>query len=431
MTLTIILAGLAILLFFIYFFYTGAGRSAYLLYVVLFLPLMDLGVTPAAFGSLTVFDMISFATVFLCYKDFTLILKKNTGYLYLFLIFIVLLFLGSLASEFATKSIISILNVIPPFIFIRLLLQELSDNKYFFEKFMLQLKIACLFAIGFILIQMLVGVEFSFYKELNQNVFDNGKIRYPGFFMDSQMSGLFLAMLSFLFLLNIKKANHPTGKNYLYFGFIIVAILLAGSRSAMLGFGAGLLFLIIFAGGNFRTTALVYGVFIGAVILYFADSFVLFKRFGGIDESINFRASIWDGALEIFKKNYVLGIGINNYQAYAKLHSQDQFLLVDNDEYMYLDSPENGYLTFLTEFGLFATIILFLLILSPVINVFYNFIKGKKVTVSFFFIAPVICWLLSFTSLYTLSDSRIIIVLCSYIAFNIAYASKPPATYET
>jgi O-antigen ligase len=343
----------------------------------------------------------------------------------------VLLFLGSLASEFAIKSIISILNVIPPFIFIRLLLKELSENKYFFEKFILQLKIACLVAIAFIFIQILVGVEFSFYKDLNQNVFDNGKIRYPGFFMDSQMSGLFLAMLGYLFLLNVKKANHPTIKNYLYFGFIIVAIILAGSRSAILGFGAGLLFLIIFVGGNFRTTALVYGILIGAVILYFADSFVLFKRFGGIDESINFRSSIWDGAYEIFKKNYVLGIGINNYQAYAKLHSQDQFLLVDNDEYMFLDSPENGYLTFLTEFGLFASIVLFLLILSPVINVFYHFIKGKKVTVSFFFIAPIVCWLLSFTSLYTLSDSRIIIVLCSYIAFNIAYASKPPAAYET
>ena len=431
MTLSIILAGLAIILFFIYFFYTGANRAAYLLYAVFFMPFMDLGVTPAAFGSLTVFDMISFATVFLCYKDFIHVSKKNTGYLYLFLIFIVLLFLGSLASEFPAKSIISILSVIAPFIYMRLLLKELSADEFFLPKIINALKFAGATAVAFIIIQMLAGIQFTFYQDLNQNVFDNGKIRYPGFFRDSQMNGLFLAMLSYLFLLNLKKANNPSINNYIFFGVSIVAVILAGSRSGMLGFAAGLFFLIVFVGGNFRINAMIFGVLIGGLLLFFADSFVLFKRFDSVDDSINFRSNIWDGAYEIFKENYALGIGINNYQAYAKLHSQDQFLLVDDDEYMFLDSPENGYLTFLTEFGLFATVALFLLILSPALNVLYTFIRGKKVITSFFFVAPVICWLLSFTTLYTLSDSRIVIVLCSYIAFAIAYPSDPKPVNES
>ena len=421
MNFTIILAGLAIILFFIYFFYTGTTRSSYLLFVVMFLPLMDLGVTPAAFGGLSVFDAISFVTAFLCYKDILHVSRKNNAYLYLFLLFVTFIFLGSLSSEFVSKSLFNILNIIPPFIFIRLLLKELEANDYFLKKFLLYLKIACFVAIGFIVVQMVVGLNFTFYSSLNQNVTDGGKNRYPGFFGDSQMSGVFLAMMSFLFLLNLENPKRPAIKNYIFFGIAMLAIILAGSRSALLGFGAGLIMLVIFVGGNFRVTAMVFGVLIGAVLLYFSDSFVLFQRFSTLDDSIDFRASIWEGAYDIFKKNFAFGIGINNYQDYAKLHSQDQFLLVDNDEILFLDAPENGYLKFLTEFGFFGFVTLFLLILSPVINVFYQFIMGKKVSLAFYFIAPIVCWFLSFTSLYTLSDSRIIIPLCSCIAFIIAY----------
>ena len=209
-----------------------------------------------------------------------------------------------------------------------------------------------------------------------------------------------------------------------------MAVILAGSRSALLGFGAGLLILAIFVGGNFRLTAMVFGVLIGVVLLYFADSFVLFQRFSTLDDSLDFRASIWDGAYEIFKKNFSLGIGINNYQDYAKLHSQDQFLLIDNDEILFLDAPENGYLKLLTEFGFFGFITLFLLIISPLINVFYQFTMAKKVSVAFYFVAPIVCWFLSFTSLYTLSDSRIIIALCANLAFIIAYPINPLTKYE-
>ena len=430
MNLSIILAGLAIILFFIYFFYTGATRSSYLLFVVMFLPLMDLGVTPAAFGGLSVFDAISFVSAFLCYKDILHVSKKTNAYLYLFLIFLVFLVLGSMASEFVSKSLFNILGVIPPFIFIRLLLKEMEANQLFLKKIIQYLKIACFIAIGFIGVQMLLGLDFTFYTSLNQNVMDGGKIRYPGFFADSQMSGVFLAMMSFFFLLNLKDPKRPTTNNYIYFGIAILAVILAGSRSALLGFGAGLLILAIFVGGNFRLTAMVFGVLIGVVLLYFADSFVLFQRFSTLDDSLDFRASIWDGAYEIFKKNFSLGIGINNYQDYAKLHSQDQFLLIDNDEILFLDAPENGYLKLLTEFGFFGFITLFLLIISPLINVFYQFVMAKKVSVAFYFVAPIVCWFLSFTSLYTLSDSRIIIALCANLSFIIAYPINPLTKYE-
>ena len=209
MNLSIILAGLAIILFFIYFFYTGATRSSYLLFVVMFLPLMDLGVTPAAFGGLSVFDAISFISAFLCYKDILHVSKKTNAYLYLFLIFLVFLVLGSMASEFVSKSLFNILGVIPPFIFVRLLLKEMEANQFFLKKIIQYLKIACFIAIGFIGVQMLLGLDFTFYTSLNQNVMDGGKIRYPGFFADSQMSGVFLAMMSFFFFTEFKRPKTP------------------------------------------------------------------------------------------------------------------------------------------------------------------------------------------------------------------------------
>jgi O-antigen ligase len=431
MTLTIVLAGIAIMLFFAYFFYTGAQRSSYLLYVVLCLPLMDLWVTPAAFGPMSVFDIITFFSVFLCYRDFIYVGKKNTIYLYLFLIFFTFLFLGSIASEFAVRSLFGVLKLVPPFIYTRLLIKELQEDELFLAKMIKYLKIACLVGVGFMFMQMVVGLQFTFYPALNQNVTDEGSSRLPGFFTDSQLSGVFLSMMSYLFLINLKSPNNPTTANYLSFAGIVLAVMLAGSRSGLLGFAVGLFFLAVFVGGNFRATVLVFGALIGGVLAFFADSFVIFRRFNSMDDSLAFRASIWEGAYQIFKKNYTLGIGANNYRDYAMLHSQDQFLLLDNDEILFLNAPENGYLKYLAEFGLFAFISLFLMIIGPVLNVFYNFMRGKKVIAPFFFIAPILGCLLSFTSFYSFGDSRILIVVCSYTAFMIAYPSDPkPANEE-
>ena len=71
MPLTIIIAGLAIALFLAYFFYTHFQRSGYLLFVVFFLPLMDLGVTPAAFGGLLYIIKKAVLPVFSYYPSFT------------------------------------------------------------------------------------------------------------------------------------------------------------------------------------------------------------------------------------------------------------------------------------------------------------------------------------------------------------------------
>jgi O-antigen ligase len=430
MNLAIILAGLTLVLFFVYLIYTNYKRRSYLLFVFFFLPTMDLGVTPAAFGGLTVFDITSYIALIIFYKDFLYLSNKNRGYTYLFFLFVILLVLGSIGSEFVQRSLINIFGVIPPFIFGSLLLKEIRADESIIPQFLKGIKIACCIGIFFIAMQMIVGLKFTFYAVLNQNVMDDGAARYPGFFMDSQISGLFLAMCSYLFLLNYNNPDKPTLSNYFLFGAVIASIILAGARSGLLGFGIGLTFLIIFVGGKFRLNLLLFGALAGVVLFFAADNITLFKRFKNVNESVDFRASIWDGAYDIFKKHPGLGIGIANYQDYVKKHSQDQYLLIDDNEIFFLDQPENGYLKLLAEFGIFAFVILFTIILTPIVNTVYRFFIGKKVGTLFFFIAPMLCCFLSLTSLYTLSDSRIVVLMAACICFLIALNSPKRFLYE-
>jgi O-antigen ligase len=342
-----------------------------------------------------------------------------------------LLFFGSMASQFPFQSIYGVLKAIPPFIFARSLIMELTKNEDFLSKIIMALKIACLTGVFFIVMQMTIGLDFTFYEALNSNVSGEGQLRYPGFFPDSQFSGVYLSMLSFLFLLNLKDPKKPTVVNYVSFGLVVLAIILAGSRSAMLGFGAGLFLLIVFVGGRFRITAILFGTAVAVVVGIFANSFVIFRRFGEMDDSISFRQTIWRGAYDIFKDNYLLGIGVSNYRAYVSLHAQDQFLMLENEQLVYLDQPENGYLKLLVEFGLLGFITLFAIVLGPIIKLFITFLQGRKKVISgFFFVAPLICLFLSFSSLYTLSDSRIVILLCCFVAFLITYPSDYQPAHE-
>lgn len=420
MSLTIIIAAVTVGLFLAWFFFSGFKRESYLAFTGFFLPFMDLGVTPAAFGGLSVFDTISYVALFFLYKDFVYISLKKQFLLYLFILFLVLLILGSIASEFTQRSLVNIPGAVPPFIFAFLLIKELTENEQFHAKLLLSIKVTAIIAIVFIAAQITVGLNITFYPALNQNVNDSGGVRYPGYFMDSQINGIFLGMISYLLLLNYDSPSKPQWKHYAYFALISAAVLLAGSRSGLLGLTAGFVFLILFVKGKFRYVSVFFGLITVIVLYSLSGSMVILKRFTTISDSYSLRSSVWQGALDIYNKNPLLGIGIGNYQEYAKQHSQDQYILLDNDEILFLDAPENGYLKLLTEFGIIAFAILFLIILYPVVITFIRYVKGRKIQKEFFFIAPIICWLISSSSVSTLGDSRIAIILSICAGFLLA-----------
>jgi hypothetical protein len=299
-SLMVVLTAAAILVFVVLALLSRQPRRIYLLYMLYVLPLIDFKITPYQWGSLTLFDGFSYVLLFWRYKDFLSIYKPNRFYFGGFCTLIFLLLLGSLTSSFITNSLLTILSVFPVFIYARLLMVECMHDKQFINKMITGLKIACLISIAFLVVQMIVGLDFKLYSELNQNTLDSNGIRYPSYFHDSQKYAQFLAMLSFLFLINNKNFQRPQMKNILMFLVVVVGMFLTGGRSAFLGLSAGMLFLLLFAGIQYKKYIIVGCLAGGIVIAFFSQSLILFNRKDDFNNSFDFRASIWQEAYDIF-----------------------------------------------------------------------------------------------------------------------------------
>ncbi|AEV96484.1 hypothetical protein A4D02_20175 [Niastella koreensis] len=418
-SLGVVLTAAAILVFVVLVLLSKQPRRTYLLYMLYVMPLIDFKVTPWQFGSLTLFDAFSYVMLFWRYKDFLSIYKPNRFYFGGFCTLIFLLLLGSLTSSFITNSLLSLLSVFPVFIYARLLMVECMQDNQFMNKMIKVLQFACLFSMAFLAVQLVVGLNFRLYSELNQNTQDVNGIRYPSYFHDSQKYGQFLAMLSFLFLLNKKNVKRPALINLLLFLLVAVAMFLTGGRSAFLGLSAGVLFLLVFAGMQFKKYIIAGCLAGGVLIAIFSHSLVVFNRDDDINNSLDFRASIWKEAFEIYKAHPYLGIGVGNYQDYVSLYAQDQYLVLE-DEIIFLDQPENGYLKILTEYGGPAFLVAFVLIIGSAAGGMRAMVKKQTDARVLLFIAPIISWLVSFVSLYSITDRRnliVLICLCSFLIY--------------
>jgi O-antigen ligase len=428
-SLMVVLTAAAILVFVVLVLLSRQPRRTYLLYMLYALPLIDFKITPYQWGSLTLFDGFSYLLLFWRYKDFLSIFKPNRFYFGGFCTLIFLLLLGSLTSSFITNSLITILSVFPVFIYARLLIVECMHDKQFINKMISGLQFATLFSIAFLVAQMIIGLDFRLYSELNQNVLDSNGIRYPSYFHDSQKYAQFLAMLSFVFLINNKNFQRPQMKNILMFLLVVVGMFLTGGRSAFLGLSAGMLFLLVFAGAQYKKYIIVGCLAGGIVIAFFSQSLILFNRKDDFNNSFDFRATIWHEAYEIFKSHPYLGIGIGNYKDYVSRYSQDQYLILEND-IVFLDQPENGYLKILTEFGGPGFLVVFILIIGAMVGGLRAYIKKQTDARVLMFIAPIICWLVSFISLYSITDRRNLIVLVCFTTFLIYLSNRSKIVNE-
>jgi O-antigen ligase len=165
------------------------------------------------------------------------------------------------------------------------------------------------------------------------------------------------------------------------------------------------------------------------VIAFFSNSLILFNRKDDINNSLDFRESIWREAYQIYQSHPFLGIGVGNYQDYVSRYAQDQYLILE-DEVIFLDQPENGYLKILTEFGAPAFLVAFAFILGPVIGslrAWYNKQTDARVML---FIAGIVCWLVSFVSLYSVSDRRNLLVVICFSGFLIYLSNRSKIVNE-
>jgi hypothetical protein len=284
-----------------------------------------------------------------------------------------------------------------------------------------------IFSIIFIFIQYIVGLDFTFYTKLNPNTSGPDGFRYPSFFHDPQKYGQFIMILSFLYLPSNPK--DISIKHVVPFLISICAMLLTGSRSALLGFGGGLVVLFIFL--NTKIKILVGSLaLIGSILFFFySDLSVTLDRVSDFEHDYEFRSSVWKEAFEIFKKHPFLGIGSGNYQRFMEHYSTSQFFIYDN-EIEFFDQPENGYLKILVEFGLFGFIIFLLFFLLPIIRSIPLSSNDTGGVTNYYFIAAIASWLIAFNSVYSIGDKRILLVLVCLLSLLVAYHKRNAAHEE-
>src|SRR5690349_437446 len=128
MELRHVIAIITLSLFLVYFFKATRARRSYLLFIVYFLPFMDLSVTSEYLGSFTIFDALSYFIFLFLIKDFFSFRYKKF-FLFLFSALILLLFIESLCSEFIRNSIFTFVKFISIFIYAKLLVDECYENK--------------------------------------------------------------------------------------------------------------------------------------------------------------------------------------------------------------------------------------------------------------------------------------------------------------
>jgi O-antigen ligase len=406
-------------LFILYLLYSKDRRRTYLLTAVYFLPLMDLLITPTSKGSFTVFDAISFYSIIFLIKDFRFTTNRNAVYFVIFLFFFGTLLFSTMESQFRSVSLVSYFQFFPVFVFSKALMEEINEDPAFTHVIIRAARTICLISLVFLLMQLVVGLKFSLYPSLNTNTFTSGSARYPSFFNDPQKFAQYLSMSSFLFLV---PTNHPKEtplKRNLFFLAVVVGLFLTGARAAFGGLVVGMAVVFLIGESKYRIAGIAGGLGGYLLIMLFGEYFPLFNREESASESFEFRNHIWQEALQIFRDNPVFGIGIGNYQSYVTLYSPDQFWFLPENEIMYFDHPESGYLKMLTEFGAVPFFLICMFVVIPVFSGLRSFLKGWTDNRVFYFIGALAGWLISYITVYSLSDRRVLIMVAMHITLLI------------
>ncbi|EHQ28706.1 O-antigen ligase family protein [Mucilaginibacter paludis] len=433
--LIFILPVITLFAFLLNVFYRGNTVQSCLLFVLSLLPLMDLKITNEAWGGFKTFDAISFYCLIFLLKDFVTINleSRNNFYFLLFALLMVVILLGGLASEFPERTYLNLVKTLPVFIFGRFLILECCKDPDFHDQVIRALKVSYLTALSFLFMQWIIGLRFTFYPSLSPNTVDPvfHIIRYPGVFYDSQGSGQYLAMGSFLFLYVKENATRQSRwLSYLVFVLAVIGINIAGSRAAFGGFAIGLVMAFFMVAKNYRLLGLAC---LAVAYLVFTSISIhngVFDRSKNLSEDLVFRQSIWSEAYDIAQKHQLLGIGSGNYQNYVIRHAQSQYLEVEDGQLVYFDQPENGYLKIMVELGFTGFAIFCLFLIVPLFKGLIFFIKGlvdKRVA---YLMASLISWGIAFNTVYSIYDYRILLMVACMVILIITYPLKNVDTYD-
>lgn len=408
------------ILVFIYLIVNKPTIETYVLFVFYNLPFINTKILPLEYGFVKTFDVVTVVALLIFLKEFLTFNKKVNTWLYttLVILFWAVTLMSKISSEFPTTNLYLLYPVFNIFIFGRFLFLYLRNNDKLFTKVLPALKTSLFFILGFMTLQIVFGLNFTFYKELGQNTFSEstGLIRYPGMFSESQYNGQFLALGSFVFLIATKyKDQYSNYLNYFGFALSILAIILAGSRSALGGFAFGCIFLVSISSVRvkiYTTLSLLFGAFV--FFLYKPDSGI-FGRAENLGDDLSFRQSIWTETFGIIKEYPIFGIGFGNFESYLMKYHQELYLQIESGgDLIYFTQPENGYLKILVEQGYIVFIIFILLLLIPFLRNVYLALLSKLPGYKGFMMAALISWIVAFNTVYSFLDYRLLLMVAIF-----------------
>jgi O-antigen ligase len=411
-----IIAVISVLLFFIYlFFYKADKNQFYIKYILIAYPFLNSYPFPILKG----FGLISILFFIFFYRPTKIEYKFANVYRVLVFCFLIVATIGIFVCDLGVTwdTLPHYLAIFPIFIFCKILIECFIEDYDFFYEIISLIKYLMVFSFIFLLLQFKFGVEFSISKSLNPNIFITDGIRYPSFLTDPQDFSGFLAMTSFLCLIKRDDQEKISPLNYLFVILAVLGMMTAGGRAGLMGFIAGLLLVLIFSKSKYKFYVIGFGIAFYFIIMNFQSSFSIFKRGTDLDETYQFRHTIWEQAFDMFLKNPFFGIGLGNYQRYVAIHNPDQ-VWISGTEIIPFDIPESGYLKILSELGATGFVAAFSIILLPIIRGAITFLKTRDFTL-ILLLGALSTWFVGFNSNYSFADNRILILFGTLISMLI------------
>ena len=373
-------------------------------------PLIDLKMVPSELN-IKVFEILIFLFFMYNYKTLSNTIKKYNTTLVKILFFVLLL--TGILSDYFLNSFYATLKFVSYFLFFVIVSKAFVYDKNL-PMYIFNLIVA--YAVVFLLLQLLYGLDFSIYGQLNEASLKNS--RYTSFSQDPQKMATIAYTLAIVYLGNMySKTDSFDLKNTVLFFFLLWIALLTGARSSLVGFTIAAAVLFIY---NFSLRSLLVVSFVLSMVYFFLLDYLLtqtvFQRIVDFQDDLEGRSSLfWVEALKIFYDNYIIGIGNGNFSEFMNSTTAYKISYAKG---VTADQPESGYLLWMVETGTIGLVTFVIFIIKIV--TFYNKNTSKKILK---YKLAFLVWVIGFISVYSLTDTKIVYILVLLV--TLIFNTKP------
>ena len=341
----------------------------------------------------TISTLLITSIIIICFFE---ILKKrefelfyNKDIVVLFIIFIYLIINLILSKDFEN-------SVSRNLGFIRYVLLAVS-TVYIFNYIKNSQKIFKIWAITILFVLIDIYIEFIFGKNILGYSGSQGYwgSRVVSFFKDEQIAGTFIFTFILIitgFLLETYKSKKSILIILFLIVFSVIGITLTGERSSLIRCLFAILLVLFFTNRfNFKEKIIFFSLILFSLTVVIHSSKFLKVRFEGqflsnfytIEKfqkfkNENFYLKLYRGGLEIYKENKIFGVGNKNFSKECFDKFETEYETNKKLNYICSTHPHQIYIEFLSEHGIFGTLILLISIFLIIFNNIKIYIKRRN-----------------------------------------------------